>query len=157
MAIIPSKSKILSHPSLNLLETEIIHPYWTHIINLKLTSNVQLLKVSIMLRYHLRFRYINLSLLRTPQEYGISLCGVLFSDTDIAPVIESMINKKPIINWDCCGMINHISDKCMPRGPVFQTPNICHQFAQYNSKNGSTPKLELIHWKPNPPIDQNNH
>ena len=36
-------------------------------INIQITSNVQLLKVSIMIQPHIRIRYINPSLLRTPK------------------------------------------------------------------------------------------
>ena len=66
MAIIPYKSQILLHPSLNLLKTTMPKTSWTHIIRPKITPNIQLLWASIMIQYHLSIIYINLSLKRTP-------------------------------------------------------------------------------------------
>ena len=66
MSIIPSTSQILLHPSLNLLKTAMPQTSWTHIIHPKITPKIQLLWASIMIQYHLRIIYINLSLLITP-------------------------------------------------------------------------------------------
>ena len=65
-----------------------------------------------------------------------------------------MIDKQPIIIYDCCEMRNHISDKCMTRVTVFNPSVICQRVAKYNAKHGLTPKYEPIDWKPNPTIDQ---
>ena len=63
----------------------------------------------------------------------------------------------PMIICDFFGMRNHVENKCMVRDQSFHPPIICHRVAQYNAKHGSTPKLELIDWKPNPLIDHNFH
>ena len=67
MEIILSTSQILLHPSLNLLKTAMPQTSWTHIIHIKITPSIQLLWSSIIIQYHLRIIYINLSLLRTPK------------------------------------------------------------------------------------------
>ena len=62
------------------------------------------------------------------------------SETDIDTVIAYIIIKHPMINCDLCGMINHIADKCMARGPAFHPPTICQIVAKYNIKHGPIPK-----------------
>ena len=66
------------------------------------------------------------------------------SETDIDPVISYIIIKQPMINFDFCGIINHIADKCMARCPAFQPPTIFQIFAIYNIKRGPIPKSEPI-------------
>ena len=62
-----------------------------------------------------------------------------------------------MIICDWCGKWNYIARKCMARGPEFHSPTIFHSIAQYNSKNGPTPKVASVDWKPNPPISQHSH
>ena len=59
-----------------------------------------------------------------------------------------------MIICDLCGMINHVSDKCMERGPEFHPPIIRQIFYQYNAKHILTPKVAPVDYKPNPSIAQ---
>ena len=49
MEIIPSTSQTLLHSSLNFLKTAIPRTYWTNILQIQLTPNVQLLQAYIIL------------------------------------------------------------------------------------------------------------
>ena len=45
----------------------------------------------------------------------------------------------------------------MACGPEFHPPTICNKVYQYNNKNGSTPKVEMVDWNTNPTISQHCH
>ena len=49
-----------------------------------------------------------------------------------------------MIIYDFCGMMNHISDKCMEHGPEFHPPIIHQIFYQYNAKHGPTPEVAPV-------------
>ena len=91
------------------------------------------------------------------ENLALSLRNVGMYETVISPVIAYMRNKNPMIIFDFCGMINHISDKCTERGPSFHLPIIRQIFYQYNAKNGPTTKVAPVDYKPNLPITQNFH
>ena len=79
------------------------------------------------------------------------------SETDISQVISSMRNKQHMIIYDFCGMINHIADNYMERGPEFQPLTIRRRFGKYNAKHCQIPKVKLIYWKQKPPISEHLH
>ena len=66
VAIIPYTSQILSHKLPNLLKMYFTQSSWTQIFNIQLTLNLRLLQASIMIQYHLRISYIDLSISSTP-------------------------------------------------------------------------------------------
>ena len=78
------------------------------------------------------------------QNLSFYLNYIGISETDIAPVIASMNHKNSMIIYDCCGIINKISEKEMARGPVFHPPTIFQRVNKYNGKHGSTPEVEPI-------------
>ena len=50
----------------NMWRTAMPQTSWTHILHLQITPKIHLLWASIMIQYHIRIIFINLSLLRTP-------------------------------------------------------------------------------------------
>ena len=143
MSIIPSTSQIPLHPSLNLLKTAMPQTSWTHIIHIQITPKIQLLWASIMIQYHLRIIYINLSLLITPTIIWHCIFAMLVC---LRQQFIQLLNLSEIKAYDYLWLMWYIKLHCRKVHGTWSITSSTYHFSEYcsiqwqtwtNSKSGT--------------------
>ena len=143
MSIIPSTSQILLHPSLNLLKTTMPQTPGTHIIHIQITPKIQLLWASIMIQYHLRIIYINLSLLITPKIIWHCIFAMLVC---LRQQFIQLLNLSEIKAYDYLWLMWYIKLHCRKVHGTWSIISSTYHFSEYcsiqwqtwtNSKSGT--------------------